>query len=225
MKATGAIAAVLLAVLISSVPTGSSAADTSHLGGHAETSGMYADYDADTGLLQFRIQTEAERFSFTILSESGRLMGPYTVGNENNGFVLVEGFRGSDALDRGMNLISLSGGQSGIAEFRMDVRTACTVSFDPNGAKGILPFVSVSPGGTCVLPDCTLRSPTQSPFGGWEIHGETHQKGDRIQVTADTVAKAVWGGSEDSSPMLWIVVAVVLVTAIAIILTVRRMRN
>lgn len=229
MKHTGAKAAALLAVLmICLIPAGSSAADTSHLGGHAESSGMIVDYDGKTGYLQFQLVTDAKRIQFTILGEDGGLMGPYAVGNDNGGLIQIEGFLKDNELGRGMNLISVTSDEGMLVEFRLYVQAAYTLSFDPNGAKGIIPFISVSPGESVTLPDCTLRSPTSDPFGGWMIDGEIHQKGERIKVGGDTLAKASWGQEPqttgNSDWVLLIAAAVILITAIAIVLIVRRMR-
>lgn len=227
MNSIGAKAAALLAVMmICLIPAGSSAADTGHLGGHCESQGNIADYDERTGYLQFQLGLDAKRIEFIVLGEDGGIMGPYAVGNDNKGYFRIEGFLQDNALGRGINLIHITPDNGAEIEFRMDVQVAYTLSFDPNGAKGIVPFISVSPGGSVTLPDCTLKSPTSDQFGGWEIDGVIHQKGDRIAVTGDTVAKADWGSGSTGLPdwFPWVALAAVLIIAIAIVLIVRRMR-
>ena len=76
------------------------------------------------------------------------------------------------------------------------------VSFDGNGAEGIMNPITVEANDTYVLPNCGFEVPEGKAFAGWTVNGQTYQAGESIVITGDTTITAVWkdATSEPVSP-------------------------
>ena len=63
-----------------------------------------------------------------------------------------------------------------------------TLSFDPNGGSGSMESVEAEPGAEVTIPENGFTAPAGMIFDGWDL-GEA---GDKLILTEDTVAKAMW---------------------------------
>ena len=69
-----------------------------------------------------------------------------------------------------------------------------TVTYSANGGGGSMSSISVSKGGTYVLPACGFTAPAGYVFSGWRVSGVLRQPGESLTVTNDLTVIAQWTG-------------------------------
>ena len=71
------------------------------------------------------------------------------------------------------------------------VSTGYSVSFDSNDGEGTMETVK-DVYGSYTLPSCSITAPEGKTFDGWQVNGEKYLPNQKVQITADTVIKALW---------------------------------
>ena len=66
------------------------------------------------------------------------------------------------------------------------------LDFDLNGAEGSMPSVETDTEGYAVLPAFDGQAPAGMAFKAWAVSGEEYQAGDRVKLTENTTATAMW---------------------------------
>lgn len=70
-----------------------------------------------------------------------------------------------------------------------------TVSFDANGGSGTMAEV-LREKGEYQLPECTFTAPEGKIFKAWSVDGVDYNEGDKINISKNTVIKAIWKNAE-----------------------------
>ena len=69
---------------------------------------------------------------------------------------------------------------------------SCAITFAPNGGSGAMEPVTVTPGSSYTLPECTFTAPANKQFDAWDAG----KPGDSITVSADLTITALWKSAE-----------------------------
>ena len=88
------------------------------------------------------------------------------------------------------------------------------ISFD-NG-KGTGSMTPVSFIGLYTLPECEFKAPSFYHFAGWEIEGELHQPGEKIDVLGDVVLKATFEKDSSKKNNAGLIVFIVIMSVIVL---------
>lgn len=68
-----------------------------------------------------------------------------------------------------------------------------TVTYEKNGgANGVDASVTLPKGSTYTLPKCSFTAPDKQAFKAWSVNGATHQPGDTVTVSENTLVTALW---------------------------------
>ena len=83
------------------------------------------------------------------------------------------------------------------AWFKDDISSATyTVNFNANGGSGKMDAVTITEGEKLTLPECTFTAPKGKEFDRWEAG----MPGEQVDVTADSVIRAVWKEKTAANP-------------------------
>ena len=85
--------------------------------------------------------------------------------------------------------ITVSGNTTVTAVWSQNIHS---ITFYANGGSGSMEGAQAAYGSSYTLPLCTFTAPSGKNFAGWQINGTVYQPGERITVTGDTAAAAVW---------------------------------
>ena len=68
-----------------------------------------------------------------------------------------------------------------------------TVTYEKNGGtNGFDTLVTLPKGSTYTLPKCSFTAPDKHAFKAWSVNGVTHQPGDTVTVSENTLVTALW---------------------------------
>ena len=71
-------------------------------------------------------------------------------------------------------------------------KDAYTISFDGDGAAGEMSTAKVAKDAEYTFPECGFTAPEGKAFAGWLVGETTYSAGDKITITENITAKAVW---------------------------------
>ena len=87
-------------------------------------------------------------------------------------------------------------GQGRMEQAQISVVVAdSAIRYDANGGTGNAPQDKGQNGTLFTLPACPFEAPNGRRFAGWEVNGETYEKGERILLNGDVTVKAAWTGN------------------------------
>ena len=69
---------------------------------------------------------------------------------------------------------------------------SASVIFQAGEGTGKMETVGAEIGSSYQLPESKFTPPNGKEFAGWQIGGKTYQKGERVTISADTTATALW---------------------------------
>ena len=67
-----------------------------------------------------------------------------------------------------------------------------TLRFSANGGLGTVNSITVEGSEKAVLPECTFIAPSKTAFFGWNVNGTIYQPGDMVDISVNSMARAVW---------------------------------
>lgn len=66
------------------------------------------------------------------------------------------------------------------------------VDFDKNGGQGEMQSITISENYNYTLPSCGFTADADKEFAGWQVGENEYSVGDEIEISANTVVKAIW---------------------------------
>ena len=199
MRKTVIVLALILTLIVAPAAAIGSDAAAAHTGGTGHGDGIDVEYTENGNeyivfVMLSAVPSSDVRLSVISASEPSQTVGPIGAAKVFGAFL-------NDALNTGTYtvLVTIASTGAPVAECQLTVGDVCYVTYAPNGGTGeMLPGVSEN--NSIVLRDCTFGPPSGKSFRAWSVNGNEYNPGDKIQVTGDITAEAVWGEGPAPSP-------------------------